>query len=189
VAWVPFLLLGVTLTILGLDPWFARARALPAADPDDVPDDVATRRGSATAAWLRETRALRRTVLALEARAARLHVRERERAGEPRSVGRQIQDTALAEHIRVTRNAAAAWLATAAALPASERRALRELDVDHDSGLAFALPWSMDAEHERSCDRSAEIARIRDDCRLLAHRLLRIDQCLRASVDAPYRGR
>ncbi|HET6584092.1 MAG TPA: hypothetical protein VFG69_11600 [Nannocystaceae bacterium] len=188
-AWVPFLLLGVTLTILGLDPWLARARALPAADPDEVPDEVAARRGSATARWLYQTRVLRRGVLALEARADRLHVRELERAGEPRTVGRQIDDTDLAARLRSARLGAQAWLAAARALPGSERRALAELDIDPEAlAEGFALPWSTDPVHERRCDRSGEIARIREDCRSLAHQLLRIDQCLRASADAPYRG-
>ncbi len=187
-AWIPLLLLGVTVTILGLDPWFARGRTQAAADPDDALNDVAARRGVATAAWLRETRALARTMLALERIAAARLVRERARAREPRTVSRQMDDNAFLGRIREARDAAGRWLATAAALPPSERAALAELDVDPTALRPHVrLPWGTSAEHERACDRTAEIGRVRDDCRTAAIELARIEQRLLAISPAPYR--
>lgn len=186
--WVPLLLLGVTVTILGLDPWFARGRTQAANEPDDALDDVATKRGPATAAWLRETRALLRTMLALESAADARLARERSRAREPRTVSRQMDDSAFLVRIRQAREAAGHWLASAAALPASERAALVELDVDPIALRPHVrLPWGTSAEHERACDRSAEIQRIRDDCRTAAIELARIEQRLLATSPAPYR--
>jgi hypothetical protein len=188
VAWVPLLLFGVTVTILGLDPWFARGRAAAAANPDDGLDELAARRGHATVAWLRETRALCLTMVALESFAVARLERERARAREPRTVGRQIDDSAFLGRIREARDGALRWLATAAALPASERCALGELDLDPAALRPYVeLPWGTSAAHERACDRSAEIRRVRDDCRSAVLELARIEQRLLATSPAPYR--
>jgi len=187
VAWVPFVLFGVAVAILGLDPWLAR-RALRAADRDDGLQDVAARRGPATARWLRSTMQLRGCMLALAEQADARLVRERERAGEPRTVGRQIDDSKLLARIEPSRAAGTAWIAEAGALPASERRALVELEIDPEAlAPRFALPWGTSPADDRRPDRSAEIATVRDDCRTAADALLEIEQRLRAATPAPYR--
>ena len=90
--------------------------------------------------------------------------------------------------IRQVREAAGHWLASAAALPASERAALVELDLDPTALRPHVrLPWGTTPEHERACDRSAEILRICDDCRGAAIELARIEQRLLATSPAPYR--
>jgi len=185
---LPLLFVGVTLAILGLDPWFAGTRAVAPRAPDDAADEIAARRGAATAQWFRATQSVRSRVLALETFADGLFARECERAGEPRTVGRQMDDTEMLVRIRAARLDGSAWLASAAALPASERRGLAELEIDPEAlRPRFDLPWGTAPEDERRCDRSAEIARVRDDCGIVARELSRIEQCLRAAPPTPYR--
>jgi hypothetical protein len=187
VAWVPFVLFGVAVAILGLDPWLAR-RAQRAAERDDGLQEIAARRGPATARWLRSTMLLREALLALAEHAGARWTRERERAGEPRTVGRQIDDSKLLARIEPVRAAAVAWIAEAQALPPSERRALVELDIDPDAlAPRLALRWGTRPVDERRSDRSDEIAAVRDDCRAAAEALRHIEQRLRATVPAPYR--
>lgn len=186
-AWVPFVLFGVAVAILGLDPWFAR-RALRSGDRRDDLDDVAARRGTATAQWLRSTMTLRTAVIALAEQADARLVRERERAGEPRTVGRQIDDSNLLARIRPIRAAGSAWIAQAAALPPTERQALVDLEIDPDAlAPRWELPWGTSAVDDRRPDRSAEIAALGEDCRSAARELLQIERRLRASAPAPYR--
>jgi hypothetical protein len=182
------LFVGVTLAILGLDPWFARSRGVDAGSPDDGADHVATRRGAATAQWFRMTRQFGARMLALATFADAMFARERERALEPRTVSRQMDDTEMLLRIRDARTEGRAWHAAAIALPASERRALVELDIDPDALCPlWQLPWGTSPQDERRCDRSSEIGRVRDDARHAARELSRIEQCLRATPPRPYR--
>ena len=185
---LPLIFVGVTLAILGLDPWFTQARGLARTSPDDDATAIAARRGPATAQWFRATRSLRTRMFALESFADELFARECARAGEPRPVGRQMDDTEMLVRIRAARRDGGAWLASAAALPASDRRALTELEIDPEViRPRFDLPWGTAPEDERRSDRSVEIARVRDDCHAVVRELSRIEQCLRCPPPTPYR--
>jgi hypothetical protein len=176
VAWVPFVLFGVAVAILGLDPWFARR--LRSTERGDDLDDVAARRGAATAQWLRSTMTLRAAVIALAEHADARLVRERE----------QIDDSNLLARIRPIRAAGSAWIAQASALPTTERQALVELEIDpHALAPRLELHWGTSAADDRRPDRSAEIAAIAADCRSAERDLLQIERRLRANAPAPYR--
>lgn len=141
------------------------------------------RLGSEVAAWLGDTRRLRRQLATLEREAHGIHEFERRQraARGRRRVSRGVEAANFLFEVREVREMGEAWLARGRALPLAERE---RLGVDFDTlAELFELRWTL--EIDEAVDQLEETRAVFAACRTLRRQLGEIEAALSSPDGGP----
>lgn len=178
-------LVGLALAVATIYPWGLNGPpSIRAARPEPVPEDVAVRRGRATAAWLGEGRELRGRVFELRTHARFVARVQHEWRDHPGARQRRSAERHLQHRVARVHHAAVAWIRSVESLPHVERLRLRELGIDLDA-LRPLLAFSRAPETDPGAHD--EIDRILAECRAADRAIEHVDQLVCAPETPLYR--
>jgi len=182
-------LVGLALAVATIYPWGTSGPpSIRAARPEPVPDEVARRRGRATATWLGDGRQLRGRLFELVLHARFVARVQHEWRDLPDARQRRTAERHLQGRIGRVQQSMTAWIGAVDALPPLERQRLRELGIDL-AALRPLLARSSDPSSDArgSARAPMEIRRILAECADADRAIERVDRLVCAPETPLYR--